>query len=82
MKKEIRYRPTSRPLIESAKADSMQRVVSCEQARAAIEAEPELPGEMPDEIWQAMSKDKDAAAECLRIVVRQTKAGIIQRLNL
>ena len=67
---------------KAAQGRRQQRVVSCEQARAAIEAEPELPGEMPDEMWQAISKDKDAAAECLRIVVRQTKAGIIQRLNL
>lgn len=67
---------------KAAQPSSLERMVSCEQARAAIEAEPELPGEMPDEMWQAISKDKDAAAECLRIVVRQTKAGIIQRLNL
>lgn len=53
-----------------------------EQVRAAIEAEPELPGDMPDEMWAVISKDRDAAAECLRIVVRQTKVGIIQRLGL
>lgn len=67
---------------ESAKADSVKRVVSCERARAAILAEPELPGDMPDEMWEVMRNDRQAAAECLRIAVRQTKAGIIKRLHL
>lgn len=56
--------------------------LDAEQVRAAVMAEPELPGDMPDEMWEALSKDKESAAECLRIVVRQTKSGILQRLNL
>lgn len=46
----------------------------------AVDAEPELPGSMPDEIWDAIKNDRDAAEELLRIVVRQTKVGIIDRL--
>lgn len=45
-----------------------------------VEAEPELPGSMPDEIWDAIKNDRDATEELLRIVVRQTKAGIKERL--
>ena len=47
---------------------------------AAVEAEPELPGEMPDEAWKALNKDRDAATEFLRVVVRQTKKGIRDRI--
>lgn len=65
-----------------APAVAVQRMVSCEQARAAIIAEPELPGDMPDEMWEAVRNDRQAAVECMRIVVRQTKIGIIRRLNL
>lgn len=61
---------------------AVQQVVGREQARAAIMAEPELPGDMPDEMWEAIRNDRDAAVECMRIVVRQTKAGIIKRLGL
>lgn len=45
----------------------------------AITDEPELPGEMPDEMWEAIRSDRDAATEALRIVVRQTKGGILKR---
>jgi hypothetical protein len=68
--------------LPGAPAVNLQRLVSCEQARAAILAEPELPGDMPDEMWEAMRNDRQAAVECMRIVVRQTKVGIIRRLNL
>ena len=57
-------------------------MVSCEQVRAAIEAEPELPDEMPDELWQAIRQDKAVAMKCLRLAVRQTKQGILRRLKL
>lgn len=58
------------------------RMVNSELVRAAISAEPELPGPMPDPMWQAISSDRDAATECLRIVVRETKQGILKRLGL
>lgn len=51
-----------------------------ETAIKAVEAEPELPGSMPDEMWNAIAGDRDATEEALRIAVRQTKAGIIERL--
>lgn len=45
----------------------------------AVTDEPELPGEMPDEMWGVISSDRDAAGEALRIIVRQTKGGILTR---
>lgn len=47
----------------------------------AINDEPELPGEMPDEIYQAVKNDKDALTELVRITVRETKKGILERLG-
>ncbi len=47
--------------------------------KQAVLDEPELPGEMPDEMWDAIKGDRDAITEALRIVIRQTKAGILER---
>lgn len=47
----------------------------------AVNDEPDLPDDMPDEMWAAISNDRDAANELFRIVVRATKAGIINRIN-
>lgn len=51
---------------------------------AAINEEPELPGEIPDELWEQICSaagrgDKDLVTELLRIIVRQTKEGIKER---
>lgn len=51
-----------------------------ERCLAAVSAGPELPGDMPDEMWDALSNDRDVATEALRIIVRQTKEGIINRI--
>lgn len=47
----------------------------------AVDSEPELPGDMPDEMWNAIRNDRDVMAEALRIAVRQTKSGILKRIN-
>lgn len=47
----------------------------------AIDDEPELPGQMPDHIFQAVKNDKDAIAEMNRITVRLTKKGIKERFQ-
>ncbi len=52
-----------------------------EDVERAINDEPELPGKMPDEMFEAISGDRDATEEALRICVRQTKAGILKRLE-
>jgi hypothetical protein len=48
----------------------------------AICEEPELPGPIPEDMYKALQGDRDACAECLRILVRKTKEGIIARLVL
>jgi len=57
-----------------------------EHCRQCIRAEPEYPDEMSDEMWEAMkmavrNDDKEAMMECFRIAVRQTKNGILERLE-
>jgi hypothetical protein len=48
---------------------------------AAVEAEPELPGDMPDEMWEELqTMDREEMVTALRIVVRQTKDGIRDRI--
>lgn len=56
------------------------KMVTLEQCLAAVEAEPELPGDMPDEMWELVRRDRAAATQVLRIVVRQTKNGIMSRI--
>jgi hypothetical protein len=51
-----------------------------ESVMKAINDEPELPGEMPDEIYYSFKDDKGALAELLRITVKETKKGIRNRL--
>lgn len=60
----------------SAEATRIER----ERCLKAVEDEPELPGDMPDEMWVAIAGDRDAMAEAMRIVARQTKAGILDRI--
>lgn len=49
-------------------------------ALQAIEDEPEVPGPMPDEMWEAIRNDRDACENAIRIAVRLTKEGIRDRL--
>ena len=55
-------------------------MVRLETVRAAIEREPELPGDMPDEMWEAIRNDRDAMRQALVIAVKETKANIKNRL--
>ena len=61
---------------------SLKRVVQCEQVRAAILAEPELPGDMPDCVWQDISTSRQAAVNFSRSIVQCTKRNILERLGL
>lgn len=47
---------------------------------AAIDAEPELPGPMPVEMWIQMALSRQRAEEMLRALVRVTKENIKQRV--
>ena len=60
---------------------------SLREALEAVEAEPELPGEMPEEMWDALEAmrgivgEREAMTEAFRIVVHLTKKGIAARLR-
>ena len=45
------------------------------------EGVPEYPGKMPDEMWEAIRNDRDAATEALRITVRLTKQEVIDLIE-
>ena len=55
-------------------------MVKLETVRAAIDLEPELPCDMPDEMWEAIQNDRDAMRQALVICIKETKAGIKSRL--
>jgi hypothetical protein len=55
-------------------------LAAIDAALLAIDEEPELPGDMPDEMWEAIRGDRDACMNAMRIAVRQTKEGIRERL--
>ena len=46
----------------------------------AVDDEPELDDDMPDELWECISGDRAAITEALRSAVRATKAGIRDRI--
>ena len=48
-------------------------------ALSAIDSEPEVPGDMPDEMWKAIRNDRDAVQNAIRIAVQLTKKGIRER---
>lgn len=44
--------------------------------REAVKNEPELPGEMPDEMWLAINGDREATQKALQLSVSLTKQNI------
>ena len=59
-----------------------QRAAVLEEAQGIVESEEELPGDMPEEMFQAITGgDRAIAAETLRAVVRATKKSITSRLK-
>ena len=53
-----------------------------ELVQQAIDDEPEFPGDIPEEMYQTItSGDKDTVSEALRISVRLTKSGILERVK-
>ena len=73
--------PLPKAIPDVAAIEDEGRRLERERCLEAVDAEPELPGEMPDEMWAAIREDRDAAAEAMRIIVRQTKAGIRARIE-
>ncbi len=58
--------------LEKARTENMK-------LRNAITIEPELPGELPDELWQRISSDRAVATKVFQDVVRLTKREIVAR---
>lgn len=52
-----------------------------ERCIAAINAEDEYPGDMPDEMWNFMRDDRGLATEALRVTVGLVKRGILDRMG-
>ena len=75
----VLYSDYARLRAELATMDAAIDALKSRFVRAVAE-EQELPGAMPIEMWGEIRRDRDAAAECLRIVVRKTKSGIMARL--
>lgn len=51
-----------------------------ETVLAAVDAEPELPGDMPDELWAEIANNREAATRAFRESVIATKDGIRSRI--
>jgi len=65
----------------SAEAMRVER----ERCLAAVDDEPELPGDMPTEMAEAIAEaiktaDVDFFVDAMRLAVRMTKAGIRERI--
>lgn len=59
-----------------------QDYYKAEEVEAAIAEEPEMPGDMPEERYDTVKNlDKQGMAEWCRIIVRQTKQGLLDRLK-
>ena len=57
-----------------------------EEIKRIIEAEPELPGPMPERLWKRIERavgdfDKEYVERAFRLAVRKTKQNIINRLE-
>lgn len=64
-----------------ALAAQAERVRQLEEAvLRAIDAEPELPGPMPDDMWEVIKGDRTACTHALVVCVQETKAGIRERV--
>ena len=59
----------------------MDKVVPLKSVIELIDVEPEVPGPMPDEIWNLIKVDKKRAENFFRSVVCRTKASITKRIK-
>lgn len=72
--------------LEARKASDSMPLLCLSDIIAAIDSEPELPGEMPFEMrvtieYAMEKKDIDFIAEAMRIIVQETKHGIRERVK-
>ena len=55
--------------------------ITLSAALKAVDDEPELPGEMPDEVWEALRSDRATMETVLRGIVQTTKQNIRDRIE-
>ena len=55
--------------------------ITLSAALKAIDDEPELPGEMPDDVWESLRSDRAMMETVLRGVVQTTKQNIKGRIE-
>ena len=55
--------------------------ITLSAALKAVADEPELPGEMPDEVWEALRSDRATMETVLRGIVQTTKQNIRDRIE-
>ena len=65
--------------LEAKLAEAVQE--EREACARVAEIEPELPGDMPDKMWEAVRNDRDACQESHKITVRGTKKNIAQAIR-
>ena len=56
-------------------------MLDVELVKAAVMAEPNLPGKMPDEVWEAVRTSRAACEKFLRGVISMTQMGILLRVE-
>ena len=59
----------------------MGKLVELKSVIDLIEVEPEVPGPMPDDIWNLISSDRKKAENFFRVLVRNTKTNITKRIK-
>ena len=55
--------------------------ITLSAALKAIDDEPELPGEMPDDVWESLRSDRATMETVLRGIVQTTKQNIKGRIE-
>jgi len=70
--------------IATAIQSEVDAAVRAENLRclSAVDNEPENPGKMPDEMWEAISRDRDACEKAFQINTALTKRNISQSIRL
>jgi hypothetical protein len=76
----LRGHDPNRRMVKATLVIGDERVFTESEVRAAAMAEPVLPSEMPDEMWEACRSDRATMQEAMRVVVRLTRDGILGRL--
>lgn len=67
--------------LKRVNAELAQAKATIERMRDCVVVEEVLPGDMPDEMWQAIKGDRDLMCEVIRAAVAATKESILERMD-